>query len=189
VKILLAALLAEGLLVVASLALQRLFNLELIWNTSLRSILLGLALTIPPLAINHVLWGYSQRRRGSIYYRFSEEVIIPLCRHLTWQHAVAIAILSGACEEMFFRGALNTLSLRYFTPATACLVTSFLFASIHFLGSFQRYGAMIPLYTAMGVYLWAAHYLSQSLTTVAVLHGVYNFVVIMLVKRAVKTYP
>jgi membrane protease YdiL (CAAX protease family) len=189
VKILLAAFFAEGLLVVASLVLQKIFNLEFSWNANLNSVLLGLALTIPPLAINHMLWGYSQRHTGSIYYRFSHEVIIPLCRHLTWQSAVVVAVLSGACEEIFFRGALHSISLRYLSPTTTCLVTSFLFAATHFLGSFKRYGAMLPLYTAMGAYLWAAYYVSESLMTVAVLHGVYNFIVIMLVKRSLTPAP
>jgi membrane protease YdiL (CAAX protease family) len=189
VKVLLAALFAEGLLVIASLVLQKIFGLQFNWNATLNSALLGVALTIPPLAINHILWGYSQQHQGSIYYRFSQEVIIPLCRHITWQTAIVIAVLSGVCEELFFRGALNSICLLCLSPIAACLVTSFLFAAIHFLGSFKRYGAMVPLYTAMGAYLWVAHYISESLTTVAVLHGVYNFIVIMLVKRSLITTP
>ena len=76
------------------------------------------------------------------------------------------------------------LCFKYLGPIGSCLVTSLLFASVHFIGSFKRYGGMLPLYTAMGVYLWLAHYLTQSLAAVAVLHGLYNFTVILLVKRA-----
>jgi membrane protease YdiL (CAAX protease family) len=184
-RVLSAALIAEGLLVVISLALQYLFDLNVEWNTSPKTILLGTLLIIPPLAVNHFLWGHSQRATHSIYYRFSQEIIIPLCKHITWQVAVLIAILSGVCEEMLFRGALNSLSLRYTNPALSCLLTSLLFAAVHFIGSFKRYGMMIPLYTAMGAYLWGVHYMLQSLSAVAILHGLYNFIVIVLVKKSI----
>jgi membrane protease YdiL (CAAX protease family) len=186
-KILLAALISEGFLVLLSLVLKSVFELRFDWNFTFHSVALGILLTLPPLCINHLLWSYSQRASGSIYARFSKEIIIPLCRNVTWRMAVLIALLSGVCEELFFRGALNSLSLRYLGPLVSCLLTSMVFAGVHFIGSFKRYGMMIPLYSAMGAYLWVVHSMSESLTAVAVLHGVYNFTVIMLVKRSIET--
>jgi membrane protease YdiL (CAAX protease family) len=183
VRILVAAVISEGILVAMAVALQWIFSLQMPWNAQPRSIFLGLVLVLPPLTLNHILWRYSEQHPNSVYQRFSQEVIIPLCRKVSWQVAVLIAILSGVCEELFFRGALHQLFSRYFGLAVSCAATSLLFASVHFIGSFKRYGKMIPLYTAMGTYLWFVQYALDSLAAVAVLHGVYNFIVIMMVKR------
>jgi membrane protease YdiL (CAAX protease family) len=183
VRILVAAVISEGILVALALALQSIFSLQIVWNAQLDRIAWGVVLVLPPLAMNHILWRYSERHPNSVYQRFSQEVIIPLCQRVSWQLAVLIAILSGACEELFFRGALHQLLLHSFGLVVSCAATSLLFASVHFIGSVKRYGRMIPLYAAMGAYLWCVQYALDSLAAVAVLHGVYNFIVIMLVKR------
>lgn len=182
-RILVAAVISEGILVALALTLQWVFSLQIAWNPQPSRIAWGLILVLPPLALNHILWRYSEQHPNSVYQRFSQEVIIPLCRRVSWQVAVLIAILSGVCEELFFRGALHQLISRHFGFAVSCAATSLLFASVHFIGSFKRYGKMIPLYTAMGAYLWFVQYALDSLAAVAVLHGVYNFIVIMMVKR------
>jgi membrane protease YdiL (CAAX protease family) len=45
---------------------------------------------------------------------------------------------------------------------------------------------MIPLYTAVGGYFWLVYHYTESLAAVAILHGVYNFIVILTVKRLEK---
>lgn len=186
-RILLAAFISEGILLALSLAISFLFNYPILWNPSWRAIIVGLTLIIPPLIVNNILWRYSETNHGSIFYRFSQEVIIPLCRHITPISAIIVAILSGVCEELFFRGALNSLCTRLVGVELALVSTSLIFAATHFIGSFKRYGAMIPLYTAMGAYLWLVHFYSGSLTAVAVCHGAYNLVVILLTRRRVLT--
>jgi len=181
-RILLAAIISEGLLLALALALAYFANLTIDWRWSQRAVIQGLALTIPPLLGNHILWNYSDRNPHSIYGRFSREIIVPLCRHMRLGLAAAVAILSGICEELFFRGSLNYLCISYLGVISACIVTSILFAAMHFIGNFKRYGEMIPLYTAMGVYLWFAHFCTGSLAAVAILHGAYNFIVITAVR-------
>jgi membrane protease YdiL (CAAX protease family) len=186
-KILVAALISEGLLVILSLLIQLVFTVKVTWNLSGSALLAGVLLSIPPLAVNHVLWRWADRTPASIYHRFSREVVVPLCRQATPGIALAIAILSGLCEEWFFRGALNSLVVGLMGPLAGCLLTSILFAAVHFIGSFKRYGRMIPLYTVMGIYLWLAHRITNSLSAVAVLHGVYNLLVILVVRRLSST--
>jgi hypothetical protein len=100
--------------------------------------------------------------------------------------ALVIAILSGFAEELLFRGALNTVLEQRAGVLVAALVTSALFAAVHFIGLFKRFGGMIPLYTAVGLYLWLLHYELNSLTAVMVTHGVYNFVAIVLIRYTVR---
>lgn len=183
-RVLIAALISEGLLVILSVVLCAVGNIEVSWNASMHFAALGALLATPPLLLNEVLWRVSQRHPTSVYSRFSREIILPLCRQISLPTAVAVAILSGACEELFFRGALNAVARTYLGPLGACVSTSVLFAAIHFVGNFRRFGGMIPLYTIMGSYMWAVASLTDSLFCAAVLHGVYNFLAIVRIKRA-----
>ena len=181
-RILIAAVISEGLLLGLALALVYLANLTIEWNWSKRALTLGLLLTLPPLAVNHLLWRYCDRNPDSIYGRFSREIIVPLCKNMHVSLAATVALLSGMCEELFFRGALNYLCISYLGIIGACITTSALFAAMHFIGNFKRYGGMLPLYTVMGVYLWFAHSSTGSLAAVALLHALYNFIVITTVR-------
>lgn len=181
-RILVAAVISETLLLGAALLMSYLSGHSHAWNASVVSVLWGVVWTVPPLIVNHILWRYSDRHPDTIYGRFSREIVTPLCRAMTLRVAIVVAVLSGVCEELFFRGTLNALISAHLGTAASCILTSFLFAGVHFIGNFTRYGAMLPLYTAMGMYLWSVHYVSGSLATAAVTHGVYNFVVILLVK-------
>jgi membrane protease YdiL (CAAX protease family) len=183
-RVLIAAIVSEGVLVAFAALMQLIFAITLEWRISPLALLAGLLLTIPPILANHLLWNHAERHPSSIYHRFSQEVILPLCRQISWPIALAVALLSGICEEWFFRGALNSLCQQHLTPLASCIVTSLLFALVHFIGSFKRYGGMVPIYTAMGTYLWITHYLTDSLAAVALLHAAYNFTVILLVRRS-----
>lgn len=183
-RVLIAAIVSEGILATFAALMQLIFGNTLEWKFGTRELLLGLFLTIPPILANQFLWGHAERHPSSIYYRFSQEVVLPLCRQITWPIALVVAILSGLCEEWFFRGSLNSFSQQYISPLASCVVTSLLFALVHFIGSFKRYGRMVPIYTAMGAYLWIIHHLTGSLVAVALLHAAYNFTVILLVRRS-----
>jgi membrane protease YdiL (CAAX protease family) len=183
-RILIAAVVSEGILVFLAVLMQLIFNVRVHWNPGLQELGLGLTLVLPPLIGNHFLWKYAERATSSVFNRFSREIILPLCRQITWPIAVVVAILSGICEEWFFRGALNSVMLNALGKVPSCMITSVLFALVHFIGSFKRYGGMVPLYTVMGIYLWYVHNRTDSLAAVALLHGVYNFTVIMLVRRS-----
>lgn len=182
-RVLVAAIVSEGLLVFLSVALVAIFSITITWHASLYSLLLGAILAIPPLCLNEAMWRISLRHPTSVYSRFSREIIVPLCRQISVFTALVVALLSGACEEMFFRGALNLVTATYFGTVSACMITSLLFAAIHFIGNFRRFGGMIPLYAVMGAYMWGVAYATDSLFCAAVLHAVYNFSAILRIKR------
>lgn len=182
-RIALVALISEGILAAIALIIAEISHNPLSWSPTPLNILLGTILTLPPLLINLYLWRYTERAPESVFARFSNEVVIPLCRAVDTKTALLLAILSGVCEELFFRGALNSVIIEHLGSLAAFLITSLSFAAIHFIGSFKRYGGMVPLYAAIGSYIWLVHQATESLAAVAVLHGVYNFVVIMMVAR------
>jgi membrane protease YdiL (CAAX protease family) len=182
-RVLVAAIISEGLLALLAIIVSTLFSVAIAWNATFYSVTVGALLAIPPLILNELVWRLSLRQPNSVYSRFSREIITPLCRHITIPAALVIAVLSGSCEEMFFRGALNLVALKHLGPSAACLITSVLFAAIHFIGNFRRFGGMIPLYTVMGAYLWGAAYYFDSLCCAAILHGVYNFTAIVRIKH------
>lgn len=186
-KIIHVALISEGILLIIAITLAFLADLSIKWNFTWQTITLGCLATLPPLIINSLLWSYTTRNTDTVYARFSREIIVPLCRKITLPEALTVAVLAGVCEEILFRGALNQLIMNWSGPAVACIITSTTFATMHFIGHFKRYGGMIPLYTAMGVYLWFAHYLTDSLAAVAILHGVYNFIVMLSVRKKSQT--
>lgn len=186
-KILLAALASEGLLLILATGIVWILNLEISWNPSGEATLLGVGLAALPLVLNSYLWMRTRRYSDSVYARFSKEVIVPLCRQISIPTACSVALLSGWCEEYFFRGALSSAIAHYLGPGVACLVSSLLFAAVHFIGNFRRFGNMIPLYTLMGSYIWIVYYLSNSLFCAAVLHGTYNFAAIVQVKLRAPT--
>ena len=181
-RILGAALISEGILWILSTLILWALDGELIWNISFSTGVTGILLAAPPLCLNMYLWSRAVAAPNSVYGRFSREIITPLCRQISIPTAVSVAILSGWCEEYFFRGALSVALTHYVGAVLSCVVSSLLFAAIHFIGSFKRFGAMLPLYTVMGIYMWLVHLLSGSLFCVAVLHGAYNLAAILHVK-------
>jgi membrane protease YdiL (CAAX protease family) len=181
-RILIAALISEGLLLTLGLTAVWALSLDIPWNISVRMGSYGVLLAIGPLVLNYYVWKRALASSDSVYTRFSQEIIIPLCRQISIPTAISVAILSGSCEEFFFRGVLSAAIARHSPLSVACLVSSVLFAAIHFVGSFKRFGGMMPLYTAMGIYMWLAAYLSSSLFCAAILHGSYNLAAILQIK-------
>jgi membrane protease YdiL (CAAX protease family) len=188
-RVLVAAVVSEGLLAVGAFLIALVTEQALTWNLTLHTATQGALLTVPPLIMNAILWRYSETHPDSVYGRFSSEIIVPLCRHMNLVTTCIVAALSGSCEELFFRGALNYLCSKHLGVIAACAVTSILFALVHFIGNFRRYGAMIPIYVVVGLYLWGVHYGTHSLAAVAITHGLYNFIVITMVRiKVLRTY-
>lgn len=179
-----AAFVTEAVLVAVSLAISVLYGGAIQIGPSVEAALIGAFAAFPLLVLNHLLWRRSLQRPASLLAKFSREVIIPLCRELPPGWALVVALLSGGCEELLFRGALNSVCLDLMGQAPAALITSVLFAYVHFIGSMRRYGGLVPLYTAVGLYLWAVCACSGSLFAAMAAHATYNFLAILLIRRS-----
>lgn len=185
-SILLIAALSEAALLLLSYGITFVSGGSLYWNPTLPSILVGLALALPLLVGNAALWRWTHHHPDSIYAKFSREVVVPLCRQVPPFHAFLIGLLSGVGEEALFRGALNHFVTLWAGQFLSLIITSFAFASIHFVGSFKRYGRMIPLYSLVGGLLWCEHLTTDSLSAVAATHGFYNFCAIVWIRQMSK---
>ena len=179
----LVAILSEVILVLLAYVLAYLFSLDIAWNASVRAVALGVTAAFPLLLGNHLLWRWTQSNPDTVYARFSREVVVPLCRRVSPSHAFWIGILSGVGEEALFRGSLNLLFTRWGGLWLALIISSIAFAWVHFIGSFKRYGGMIPLYSAVGGVLWLVWFLTDSLAAAAATHATYNFVAIIAIRR------
>jgi membrane protease YdiL (CAAX protease family) len=179
VVILLAALITEGLVTIVAWILWGLFEVELRWGEPLTSIILGLLWVLPLFIGNELLSLFIEQNPSSIFARFSKEVVTPLCEAVPPLLALILGILSGFGEELLFRAVLLPL----FTPVTgvygAILMSSILFAWVHFIGQERKYGALIPLYTLVGVYFSIIFLLHGTALPVMICHGTYNFMVIL----------
>ncbi|MEN9845873.1 MAG: hypothetical protein RIS36_1020 [Pseudomonadota bacterium] len=181
--ILLAAIMSETILVIVAYVLAYLFSLDIAWNPSVRAIALGIAAASPLLLGNHLLLRWTQSNPDTVYARFSREVVVPLCRRVTPSQALWIGILSGLGEEALFRGSLNLLMTRWGGLWLALITSSIAFAWVHFIGSFKRYGGMMPLYSAVGGVLWLVWFLTDSLAAAATTHATYNFIAIISIRK------
>jgi membrane protease YdiL (CAAX protease family) len=182
-SILLVAIISEVILVVLAYTIAFGLSLDIAWNPSFRSIIIGATAALPLLIGNHLLWRWTERNPDSIYARFSREVVVPLCQRVTPVQAFWIGILSGIGEEALFRGSINLAIIRTGGLWIALVVSSVTFAGIHFIGSFKRYGGMIPLYSAVGGVLWLVWFLTDSLAAAAATHATYNFIAIIAIRR------
>jgi membrane protease YdiL (CAAX protease family) len=180
--ILTAAIVTEGLLVIISFIFAGLFEISVSWHSSWFLLALGILAAFPLLFLNNLLWRWSQSRPDSVFARFSNTVIVPLCKQVSPTLAVALAAMSGFGEELFFRGVLNAIAIRHLGLVAAALLTSIVFAYVHFVGLVRTFGGMLPLYTAVGLYFWALHYWTQSLFAVTVTHATYNLCAILWVR-------
>jgi len=174
---------SEAILVLLAYLVAYVFSVDLAWNPSLRSIFVGALASLPLVVGNHLLWVWTRTNPDSVYATFSREVVVPLCRRVTPFQALLIGVLSGVGEEALFRGSMNLVLTRWGGPVTALLISSLAFALIHFIGSFKRYGGMIPLYTAVGGVLWLVWLLTDSLAAAAATHATYNFIAIVSIRR------
>ncbi|HEY0066182.1 MAG TPA: CPBP family intramembrane glutamic endopeptidase, partial [Flavisolibacter sp.] len=89
---------------------------------------------------------------------------------------IFIALMAGIGEELFFRGVLQRMFIRWFRhPWAGILVTAILFSAIHmqFLGFIPR--------LLMGVLLGAIYWYSGSLWVAIAAHFVYDAFIIMMV--------
>ncbi len=179
----LVAILSEAVLVLLAYVLAYLFSLDILWNPSVRAVAFGVVAAFPLLLGNHLLWRWTQSNPNTVYARFSREVVVPLCLRVTPSQAFWIGVLSGLGEEALFRGSLNLLVTRWGGVWLALIISSIAFACVHFIGSFKRYGGMIPLYSAVGGVLWLVWFLTDSLAAAAATHATYNFIAIIAIRR------
>jgi membrane protease YdiL (CAAX protease family) len=149
----------------------------------LAALAIGMMSTIPLLvamsALSRLVEGLKPLKNsqfGEQLRDLQQNFIFPLSRALNDFQILAVALLSGIGEEVFFRGLLPWL-LEDITPqAVSVICSSFLFALLHFVGNFRRFSRLISIYVIAGVYLSLLYIFSQSILVPITCHACFNFI-------------
>ncbi|WP_039917415.1 CPBP family intramembrane glutamic endopeptidase [Cellvibrio mixtus] len=89
----------------------------------------------------------------------------------SWGKIIFVAALAGIGEELLFRGFFQTLMSGYLPIGWAILITSLVFAALHYLSHAYFICAVL-----MSIVFGVVYYLSGSLVMVMVWHGVYDLI-------------
>jgi len=179
----LAAAIFEGSLVPVAIGLGWLLNspplatLHLQW----RAALLGVAATLPPLALFWFCLKCPWRPLAEIA-KVTDETLVPLFRDCRLVELAIIATLAGIGEEMLFRGVIQAAAATEIGGQRGVwlglLVASVLFGLLH---------PITPAYAILagliGLYLGGLWLASGNLLTPVVAHGAYDFLALAYLVR------
>ncbi len=174
-----AAVLFESSLVGVALVLGSLTDVSPLGSIRLEwdSALLGVALTLPPLAF--LAWFLRTEwapLRG--IRRTLDESFVPIFRGCSWDEILALALVAGVAEEILFRGWLQTWLEVQADPWSALLLSAILFGIVHALTR-----AYAVLAAGIGLYLGFAYLATGNLLTPIVIHALYDAVALWLLLR------
>lgn len=169
-----AAILFEGLLVVAAYFLGELVNRppgeRILWNAV--DALWGVVAALPPLALLIALMRLPLAAIDSVR-KFCRDYLIPLFRAASWRHIVLVCALAGLGEEMLFRGFVQ-LGLTDAIGGTQGIVVGLAVASITFGLAHAATCAYAVAATVIGLYLGAVLLVTGNLLVPIVAHAVYD---------------
>ncbi|NOT39143.1 MAG: CPBP family intramembrane metalloprotease [Alphaproteobacteria bacterium] len=86
-----------------------------------------------------------------------------------------VGIVAGVAEEAAYRGYMQVELERAYGPAAAIVLSSIIFALAHFSVP------LLPFVTAVGALLGTVAYLARSIVPGLVVHGVYDFLVTLMI--------
>ena len=134
----------------------------------------GLVATVPMIAL---MWLLRQVRTGPFgrLNRVVDEFVVPLFAGISLGQIAAIALVAGTCEELLFRGTIQTALAGWLGLAAAVVLTNVLFGLIHFVT--PLYAVWAAIIGAFFSGLW--WYFDRNLLTPIVAHAVYDFVALV----------
>ena len=131
-------------------------------------VILGVSLSVPLFALFWILerwpWGPLRKVR-----EISDEVLRPMLRPCRWPDVLLFSALAGFCEELLFRGAVQTTFVQAFGLWPGIFASSLLFGLAHAINF-----TYIVAATTIGVLLGCLFYWTDSLLVVMVTHGLYD---------------
>lgn len=138
---------------------------------------LGVAACLPMLLVFFVCvrWPVGPLARIK---QFSEEVIRPLFAPCSLLDLAAVSLLAGLCEEMLFRGVLQTALSEGLHPAVGIAVAGAVFGLAHLVT--PTYALLAAL---LGAYLGWWFHATDNLLVVVLAHALYDFVALVCLVR------
>lgn len=180
--LLLVTLFVEGGLYVAGLfllggsgAVRAKFSLS--WNGTFYALLLSL----PMFSILFL----SMRSKWKPLSEFREELeekVVPIFADTNIVDLILIALLAGVGEELFFRGWLQDALANKLGLWAGILIASTIFGFAHYLSLTYAIYALIT-----GIYLGVIYHLTGNLFVVMTIHGLYDFIALVILVRQGKT--
>ena len=145
------------------------------WNDatgSLGDLFYGAALSIPLFIAVVALTELEWKVLGQMHDDLKKvTALLRDCRPLD---LLLIALLAGICEEALFRGFLQQYLMQFTSPATAIVISSFMFGLCH---------ALSPTYllfaTGISIYLGWIFLAFDGLAAPVALHAAYDFVALL----------
>lgn len=179
----LSAAIFEGSLVVVAMVLGWLLGQPPLrtFYFDLRDAAWGLAATMPPLGLFWLCLKAPWRPLQSIA-RIVNEMLVPLFRDCRPMQLLIIAALAGVGEEMLFRGVIQAAIAQEIGGARGMwlglLIAAALFGLLH---------PITPMYALLagliGAYLGGLWLATGNLLTPIVVHGAYDFIVLVYLVR------
>jgi len=176
-KILIVSVATELFLIAIWFAWSSYKSLPSIGLPGLEDLRLGLLFSLPLFVVNFIFFGVKEKPliASEQFVDFRNRVVCPLARVMDPPSAAIVSILAGLGEELFFRGFLLT--------ETGLIVSSLLFSILHFGTQVKKFPLVALLYFFIGCYFaWMCNY-SASLWPAIIAHAVYDFIIILHLKR------
>jgi len=183
---------ARSIVKITVLAEGALFFLALPWFLSVRSsyvilfdltaLTYGLVTAAFLLLLSYLL----DTQKFSALEDFRDNVVLPLCRNLTIQDAIIIALASGVAEELLFRGLIQEELNALFGFGVSLVLTNLIFAYVHIIGSVKRYLPLLFVYLGAGAVFSLVTELTQNLLPAMIAHALFNFTSILWMKRKLR---
>jgi membrane protease YdiL (CAAX protease family) len=177
------AVVVEGALGLVAIGLAKLFGVPLrdqfaaLPRAAFDHLLWGMLATLPMLVLFWVMLDARWRPLVELKQQVRAMIreLFPRARVL---ELAIIAILAGVCEELLFRGVLQSLFTRWTTPLVGLIVASLVFGALHAVSRLY-----FALATVIGAYLGWLLVEFNDLTVPIVAHGLYDFVALLYLTR------
>lgn len=180
-----SALLLEGGIVVIALAIHFFTDSlsTLRWDLNVDVWIWGFAGTIPLLILFWLGQRYPYGPMQNLE-KVKHEILLPMLRLSGYPDVLLYSFLAGFCEELLFRGVLQASWHVPLTPLGAILLSNLLFGLVHPISWMYIVAVFI-----IGVYLGLLFFWTQSIIAVMIVHGLYDLVVMLYLKREAHSLP
>ncbi len=164
----------EAALAILALCLIWLADIKVIWGIGVQSTAIGVFGAVFLFGCNWTLYRFADAGKGRIaleLQRFRELVARPLSENLSIPNAIALSILAGLCEELFFRGALQ--------PLIGVVLSGAAFALLHFGPKIKDWRIIPVIYLLVSLFFAGIYCFAHSLWAAITAHAVYDAIVLM----------
>lgn len=146
---------------------------------SIDDAMIGIIATLPPVIF---LWWFSNTDLPALVeFRNSQiEFFSKIGFRFTPIRIVAMAVAAGVCEELLFRGVLQTWFASFSPVLFAILITNVVFGLLH-----MRTALYAVMAGGVGAYFGALYALNGNLIAPMIAHGLYDAVALEYTRRAI----